>query len=132
MASAEFEIQKALFLALSGLGLTVYDAAPQSADGGSRAGWPYVEVGFISLAAFDTANSTGFDGVARIHTRSKTGSMAEAKDIQGQVYARLHRGALAVAGYLTVTIQRELSRCDRMPDGSFHGVCEYRLLLDKT
>jgi hypothetical protein len=129
---AEFEIQKALFQALTGLGLTVYDAAPQAADGGSLAGWPYVEVGFISLAAFDTANSTGFDGVARIHTRSKTGSMAQAKDIQGRIYERLHRGALAVTGYLTVTIQRELTRCDRMPDGSFHGVCEYRLLLDKT
>jgi len=132
MASAEFEIQKALFQALSGIGLTVYDSAPQAADGGSTANWPYVEVGFISLAPFDTANSTGFDGVARIHTRSKTGSMAEAKDIQGRIYDRLHRGTVAVAGFLTVTVQRELTRCDRMPDGSFHGVCEYRLLLDKT
>lgn len=132
MASAEFEIQKALFQALAGLGLTVYDSAPQAADGGSLAAWPYVEVGFISLAPFDTANSTGFDGVARIHARSRSGSMAETKDIQGRVYDRLHRGVLAVPGFLTVTIQRELSRCDRMSDASFHGVCEYRLLLDKT
>lgn len=130
--SAEFEIQKALYQALSGLGLTVYDSAPQAADGGSRADWPYVEVGFISLAPFDTANSTGFDAVARIHTRSRSGSMAETKDIQGQIYERLHRGPLSVAGYQTVTMQRELSRCDRMSDSSFHGVCEYRLLLDKT
>lgn len=132
MAAPEFEIQKALFQALAGLGLTVYDSAPQAKDGGSLAGWPYVEVGFVSLAPFDTANSIGFDAVARLHTRSKTGSMAEAKDIQGRIYDRLHRGVLAVPGFLTVTIQRELSRCDRMPDASFHGVCEYRLLLDKT
>lgn len=132
MAAPEFEIQKALFQALAGLGLTVYDSAPQAKDGGSLAGWPYVEVGFVSLAPFDTANSIGFDAVARLHSRSKTGSMAEAKDIQGRIYDRLHRGALSVTGFLTVTIQRELSRCDRMPDASFHGVCEYRLLLDKT
>jgi hypothetical protein len=129
--SAEFEIQRALFNALTGLGLTVYDSAPQAADGGSLAAWPYVEVGFISLAAFDTANSTGFDAVARVHTRSRSGSMAETKRIQGDIYERLHRGALSVAGYQTVTVQRELSRCDRMSDASFHGVCEYRLLLDK-
>jgi hypothetical protein len=130
--SAEFEIQRALFNALTGLGLTVYDSAPQAADGGSLAAWPYVEVGFISLAPFDTANSTGFDAVARIHTRSRSGSMAETKRIQGDIYERLHRGSLSVAGYRTVTMQRELSRCDRMSDASFHGVCEYRLLLDRV
>ena len=129
--SAEFEIQRALFNAMTGLGLTVYDSAPQAADGGALAAWPYVEVGFISLAPFDTANSTGFDAVARVHTRSRSGSMAETKRIQGDIYDRLHRGALSVAGYQTVTVQRELSRCDRMSDASFHGVCEYRLLLDK-
>lgn len=130
--AAEFEVQKALYQALNGLGLTVYDSAPQASDGGSLASWPYVEVGFISLAPFDTANSTGFDGVARIHTRSRSGSMAQTKAIQGQIYDRLHRGILSVAGYLTVTVQRELSQCDRMSDASFHGVCEYRILLDKT
>lgn len=129
---AELELQKALSIALKALGLTVWDSAPQAADGGAATGYPFVEVGFISLAAFDTANSTGFDGVARIHTRSRSGSMAECKAIQGQIYGRLHRGALAVTGYQTITIQRELSRCDRMPDNSFHGVCEYRVLLDKT
>lgn len=130
--SAEIELQRGLFLAISGLGYTTYDSAPQAADGGSTANWPYVEVGFISLAPFDTANSTGFDAVARIHTRSKSGSMAEAKTIQAAIYDRLHRGVLAVTGFLTVTVQRELTKCDRMPDKTFHGVCEYRVMLDKT
>ncbi len=129
--SAEIDLQKAIFQALSGLGLTVYDAAPQAIDGGSDANWPYVEIGFISMAAFDTANSTGFDAVARIHTRSKTGSMAECKGIQGQIYERLHRGGLTLTGLQVVTMQRELSRCDRVPDSTMHGVCEYRVILDK-
>ncbi len=130
--SGELELQKALSIALKALGLTVWDSAPQAADGGAASGYPFVEVGFISLAPFDTANSTGFDAVARIHTRSRSGSMAECKTIQGQIYGRLHRGALAVTGYQTITMQRELTRCDRMPDNSFHGICEYRVLLDKT
>ncbi|MFA9232072.1 MAG: hypothetical protein ACEQSU_15210 [Microgenomates group bacterium] len=130
--AAEVEIQRSLFLAISALGYTTYDSAPQAADGGSTAGWPYVEVGFISPAPFDTANSTGFDAVARIHTRSRSASMLECKTMQGAIYDRLHRGVLAVTGFLTVTIQRELSKCDRMPDKTFHGVCEYRILLDKN
>jgi hypothetical protein len=127
----ELELQKALGLALEAIGLNVWDSAPQAADGGAATGYPLVEVGFIALAPFDTANSTGFDAIARIHTRSRSGSMAECKTIQGQIYERLHRGALAVSGYQTITMQREMTRCDRMPDNSFHGVCEYRVLLDK-
>lgn len=130
--SGELELQRALYLAISGLGYTTYDSAPQAADGGSTANWPYVEIGFISLAPFDTANSTGFDAAARIHTRSKSGSMAECKTLQGAVYDRLHRGVLAVTGHATVTVEREMTQCDRMPDKTFHGVCEYRVLLDKT
>ena len=125
-------MQRALFAAIAGLGFKTYDSAPQAEDGASRADWPYVEVGFISLAPFDTATSTGFDGVARIHTRSDTGSMLECKTMQAAIYDRLHRGTLAVAGFLTVTVQRELTKCDRMADKTFHGVCEYRVLLDKT
>lgn len=129
---AEVELQRALYLALAGLGLTVHDRAPQAADAGGTAGWPYVEVGFISLAPFDTASETGFDAVARIHTRSRSKSLLEAKTIQGSIYARLHRGLLAVDGFHTITVQRETSRCDLMPDGSVHGVCEYRVLLETT
>ena len=130
--SAEFEVQKALYSALTALGLRVYDRAPQAADGGSTATFPYVEVGTIILTPWDDAGSTGFDYLARIHVRSRAGSMKEAKDIQGQIYERLHRGALTITGYHHVTIQRERSEVMTAPDGQFHGVCEYRGLIDKT
>lgn len=128
--SAEIEVQRALYTALNALGLRVYDSAPQAADGASVATFPYVEIGAIVLAEFDTANETGFDFIARVHTRSRSASMAEAKGIQGQIYARLHRGALAVTGFNFVLIQREASDCTRTGDGSFHGVCEYRGLIE--
>lgn len=124
--SAETAIQGALFSALSSLGLTVVDA------GQEKAVWPYVEVGFIVLTAWDTAPETGHNYVARIHTRSRSSSMKEAKEIQGQIYDRLHRGALTIAGHNHVLIQREKSEVIRAPDGSFHGVCEYRGLIEKT
>jgi len=128
--AAEFEVQKALFQALTALALRVYDAAPQATDGASTATFPYVEVGAIAFAEFDTLSETGFDFIARVHTRSRSASMAECKGIQGQIYARLHRGALAVTGQNTILIQRESSICTRAADGSFHGVCEYRGLIE--
>lgn len=129
---AEFEVQKALYLALAGIGLTVHDTAPQAADGGSASGWPHVEVGYVSLEAWDTARETGFDFAARIHVRSRSRSMAEAKTIQGLIYDRLHRGALAVAGYNTIDVMRQRSDVQRAADGHFHGVCEYRGLIEKV
>jgi hypothetical protein len=128
--AAEIEIQRALYTALNALGLRVYDSAPQAIDGASVATFPYVEIGAIVLSEFDTANETGFDFVARVHTRSRSASMAEAKGLQGQIYARLHRGALTVAGANFILIQRESSDCIRAGDGSFHGVCEYRGLIE--
>jgi len=68
--AGEFEVQKALYLALDGIGLTTYDAAPQATDGGSLASYPYVEVGAIVLAEWDTSSETGVDYIARIHTRA--------------------------------------------------------------
>lgn len=129
--SGETAIQAALFSALSGLGLRVVDAEKQAADGGSATPFPYVEIGFIVLNPFDDRARTGFDYLARIHTRSRSASMKEAKDIQGEIYDRLHRGALTVTGFHHVLIQRERSEVMRAPDGSFHGVCEYRGLISK-
>lgn len=129
--SGEFQLQKALFSAVSGLGYRAYDSAPQAEDGGSTATFPYVEVGAIVAAPFDTRSEVGFDAVARIHTRSRSAGMQECKTMQGVMYDRLHRGVLAVTGFNTITIQRENSFCDRMADGTFHGVCEYRVMIEK-
>jgi len=129
--SAETAVQGALYNALSALGLSVVDVGKETADGASTTPFPYVEVGMVVMSPFDTAGETGFDFVARIHTRSRSGSMAEAKTIQGQIYDRLHRGSLTVTGYHHITIQRERSEVMRAPDKSFHGVCEYRGLIDK-
>lgn len=127
---AEVEVQKALYLALTAETLRVYDSAPQAVDGASVAVFPYVEIGAIVFGEFDTISENGFDFVARVHTRSRSASMLECKQIQGVIYARLHHGALTIAGQNTILIRREASDCIRAGDGSFHGVCEYRGLIE--
>lgn len=130
--SAEIEVQRMLSSALSGIGLTVYDFAPQAADGGSNAKYPYVEIGAIILSEWDTATELGFNMLARIHTRSRSAGAKECKVIQGQIYAALHRTQLPITGQNNILMMREMSDCTRIADGTFHGVCEYRALIQAT
>lgn len=129
---AEFAIQQGLFEALTGIGLTVYDVMPQLSDGGSIATYPCVTIGTIVLAPWDTKERLGFDFIARIHSYSRSTSMREGKGIQSSIYQRLHRGVIAVTGYRLVDLLRETSDVMRLADGSFHGVCEFRGLIDST
>lgn len=128
--SAEIEFQRAIRTALLGAGLRVYDFAPQAVDGASTATFPYVEIGHIIASEWDTVSEFGFDVVIRIHTYSRSGSTLECRNVQGQIYAALHRAELTVSGFRAIQISRDMSDCTRQPDGSFHGVCEYRALLE--
>lgn len=125
-----FAIQQALFVRLGTLGYPVYDRAPQVPDGGSVSGWPYIEIGVIALAPFDTFDKTGFDFVARIHSRSRSAGMKECKEMQSAIYGALHRAELVIAGFNFVSIAREASEVMVAPDGTIHGVCEYRGLVE--
>jgi len=156
---AEVEVQRAIFTKLSTLGggfiafipsgstgmvtadglrfgsggassVSVVDVGQQAADGGSATPFPYVAIGAIVLGQFDTSRENGFDFAARIHTRSRTASMLECKTLQGQIYGLLHNAALSVDGANFILIQRETSDCLRAQDGTFHGVCEYRGLIE--
>lgn len=131
--SADWEIQVALNSALTALGLTVYDVAPQATDGGSTSDWPFVTIGAVVLAPWDTKGKNGFDFVARIHTRSRSASMKEAKNIHGQIYDRLHNGTLSISGYdLTLLQFAGTSDVTQVADKSFHGFAEYRGLIEKA
>jgi len=130
--SVEFDIQAALYQAAEGLGLTAYDTAPQVDDSGTGADWPYVEVGEIDIAEWDDKGKRGFDFVVRLHTRSRSHGMKEAKDIQGQLYGALHLGGLTIPGHRVTLLRRESSRCFKAPNGSIHGVCDYRGLIEAT
>lgn len=129
--SAEFEVQKGLYDALSAIGLTVYDVAPQATNGGDDSAFPYVEVGTVIFAPWDDAISNGHDFVASIHTRSRSSAMRECKEIQGRIYSVLHTGQLTLGTHRLVLLRRETSTVMRMADGGFHGVCDYRGLIEQ-
>lgn len=130
--SAEWATQQAIYSALTALGLTVYDVAPQAVDGGSNASWPYVTIGASVFTQWDTKGKTGFNFVQRIHTRSRSAGMKEAKLIQGQIYDRLHLGDLTIAGYTLTLLQFESQDVTHVSDGSFHGIAEYRGMIEKA
>lgn len=127
---AEFAVQKSFYDALTAATIRAYDSAPQQSDGGSTAVFPYVEVGAIVMSPLDTKEKNGFDFVARLHTRSRSASMKEAKDIQSAMYALFHHGDLNITGFRCILLRRETSDVTRAADGSFHGICEYRGLIE--
>ena len=127
--SAEFEIQRALFQAISMLGLATEDAGRQRTGDALP---PTAEIGAIALAPLDTKDRNGFDFVARIHIRTRAHDLGAVKREQGRVYDRLHNGDLTVIGYRAYLLRRVMSDCVRDADGSLHGICEYRGLIEQV
>jgi len=133
----EVEYQKALWSVLNTnkvtLGLTgVYDFAPQAADGGDTAPFPYATMGQIFAVQMDTQTTEGFEMTGRVHVFSRSGSMLQCKTIQGKIYDLLHRSTLTVTGFNNFLLLRNESDCLMDEDGKVHGVCEYRGLVDSS
>ena len=137
----EVDFQQALYVRLSdqivGSGLPsigVYDIAPEGSA------FPYVTIGVSDFRIFDAQSSFNFDVLTRIHTWSRSGSMLEPKQIQGQIYAALHDfdlllprfGAPTQFDWRCFSMLRESSNILREEDQTFHGVCEYRALIQAT
>lgn len=135
----EWALQAAIYARLSGdatldgLGVSIHDAAPQITAGETAAGFPRVEIGYLDAREDDTKTENGLDVIARIHTFSASGSMKEARDIQGRLFELLHRQHAALAldpAYSLTLLRRESSDLRRDPDNIFHGVCEFRALIE--
>lgn len=107
----------------------VYDVGPQEAD---ASGTPFVNIGETIWTLDDTDTSLNFQGLLRVHTWSRSGSMLETKTIQGQMYDALHDYALTVTGWNCYSLLRETSTITRGTDNVFHGICEYRALLQES
>lgn len=126
------ETATALYVKLNaaGIGATVVDVPPQSADGGDSSVFPYVAVGRIIYTEFDTQTKVGKSFIARIHTYSRTGEVSECLGIQDNIEASLHRSSLAVTGFNNFSLLMEDSDIIPDIDGMIHGVCEYRGLIE--
>lgn len=129
--AVEVEFQRAVYNALNGnISADVYDTAPQAADGGSSAAFPYVTFGTVMAGQDPVDEAKNFSVLMRIYTHSRTGSMLECKTLQAAIYALLHNQPLTVTGFNCYSVLREMSECLPERDGKIQGVCEYRALIE--
>jgi hypothetical protein len=126
----------ALMAAVTGVYMGV---APQAADSGDAAAFPYLVVDDTDFVDYHTATESGFDVIMRIYTISRSPGRKETRDIQDLIYNALHRQQAAinasgsVVGHSVLFIDREGSTVEEPidADGSWRGVCEYRALITK-
>ena len=129
-------IQQAIFSTLSSddaliaLCDTISDFGPRQDDASGI--YPYIAFGDLILSEDDTDTTRGFDMSLRIHTYSDAGGTKECRQIQDAMYDLLHLSNLIVTGYNTVIIYREDSQILQTSRGAFHGIDEYRCLLERT
>jgi len=138
--AADWVLQDAVFDRLAGFSdLTdllangadsVYDFVPQELTE-TASGFPFVVTEGIQSQEWDTDTELGSDSTVMVHTWSRYRGKREAGLVMAQVYAALHRHALAVSGYEVVLCQWDgLATLMVEPDGlTYHGVQRFRVLL---
>lgn len=138
----ELDLQAALVARLKaaavGTGLTatgVFDVRPQQAQPG---GWPYLIVAEAILTELPVDEGDMMTASIRIHSWSRVRGQREILTMQGEVYAALHMHRLSLprfggagqADWRSVLLRRQTSRVLPAEDGLFHGLCEYRAILE--
>lgn len=121
-------LQRALFQALSTLGVPVHDVVPQAPNGGDDTPFPYIKIGAIVPAEWDDYVGIGFDTAIRLHVVSRKQGFTECKDLQGRIFDLLHRADLAVEGHSVINLTRETTTCEDASPGTVRGICTYRCL----
>ena len=103
----------------------VFFDVPQSFDDTQ----PYVVIYELPHSEDDTANTTGFEVVANIHTWVQERTTAKTGAITQAIYNALHRyDILSVTGYTVSGIDCEFQTILRDPDGvTKHGVQRFRI-----
>lgn len=133
----EFSIQNTIYDVLSTTSAVtsladVYDNVPQAADAGSDAAFPYITIGEDTLVEWDTDTELGADCTITIHTWSRYRGRKETKQIQGAIYAALHRANLTISGYNLVGIDWLQSESFMDTDGlTRHGVQTFRITIEE-
>jgi len=145
--SAEYEIQKSVYLALrASTNLSallakdvndktksaIYDNVPEAVDAGNDSVFPYVTIGDDTALEWDTDTSVGKEATLTIHSWSRYRGRKEVKQIQGAIYDVLHLSNLIITGYYSILMRSEYSETLVDPDGlTRHGVQRFRLIMEK-
>lgn len=130
--AASVAVQTAIIDALSEIGIVIFGVRPQEQDGGADGTYPHIHVQDPILGEWDTNSEFGHEVTQRIHVRGRGDSSVPVKIVQGQIYERLHNGALALDGWSLILMQQETAFVDRLPDRTFDAISEFRLLIEQT
>jgi len=131
MASAEWELQKAIYTALTADGTLmalingVYDDVPEDTA------IDYVTMGDDDFDPNDTKTGNGFEVTITISIWSEGGGRKSVKEIMGETYRVLHGKSLAVAGFSHIHTYFELSKTFRDQDEkTYRGIQTFRIYME--
>jgi hypothetical protein len=133
MASAGFELQRAVYSSLSGDatlagllgGAHIYDDVPRDAA------YPYVTVGQSSWRDWSTGGEDGEEHTLTLHVWSDSGGHRETHHIMTRVRERLHDAALTLTGHHLVNLRHEFSEARRDAGGeSYRGLVRFRAVTE--
>ena len=126
MADASFEVQKAIYSALSsGLSVKVYDDVPGSANPSSG----YVVIGSVTAIPDESKTDMGESLTVTLHSWKAGRSRKVLADILGAIRALLHRQPLTVAGFDVHLVRQEFQEAMKEAPKLYHGVQRFRVDL---
>ena len=130
-ADSSWELQKAVFTALTGdatlmaMITGVHDHVPQDAA------FPYVTVGEASVTAYGAVGIVGVETTLVLHVWTRSRGRKEAKLVIAEIHRILHDADLTVTGHDLVWLRFEQSRSLLDADGAtYHGIVRFRALTN--
>lgn len=135
MAGAAWELQKAVFTALSiNAPLTALLGGPRVYDAVPRGyAFPYVTFGPSTTRDWSTSTESGAEHLFTLRAWSKAGGEREVHLILDAMRLALHDISLTVTGHRIVSLRHELSDVVRGADGeSYQGVIRFRAVTEPT
>ena len=132
-ADSSWELQKAVFTALTGdaplmaMITGVHDHVPQDAA------FPYVTIGESTARDWSAVGVSGIETTLVMHVWSRERGHKEVKQILAEIHRILHDADLTVPGHVLVWLRYGFSQSIRDNDGAtYHGIAQYDALTNQA
>lgn len=113
---------------------TTYDDVPDLPDGMPDSDFPYIVIGEDVANPWDTDDQLANTVLITLHVFSRYQGKKECKEIMADIYTALNRQAanLSATGYRFVDCLYDFGEVIDEDDGATrHGVCRYKILIEK-
>ena len=136
MSVHSWELQKAVYTALTGASITdyngdaitgVFDDVPENTT------YPYIRIGEETATDSSAKDKDIFEHTLTIHIWSQYRGNRDIKEIMKQVHDTLHDSSLSVTGASMVNMRQEFQTTLLEGDGiTRHGVMRFRAVVSDT